>query len=319
MSKDHRAACLGPLRSWRNPKRERLAKMRYLYQVPAGEPVVLDRFLEERTPFGLERVRRLVDFGSVYVDGRVERDPSRVLRPGQKVTLTVPYYGTNRFYSIEPSRILYRDPWILAYDKEPGIPCQPTPHDAHNNLFAALRDYLGRTEGDVPYLALHHRLDRETSGVMLLSLSEEANRALGAAFRERRVEKRYLAVVCADPPEDSWIDERPITRSEGRYRCARDGEKGKEASTEFRVLERRGGLALLEARPKTGRTHQIRVHLADRGLPILGDVRYRGRPFSRLMLHAWSLSLVHPVTGKPLTVEASPPDGFVSNAPVPAS
>ncbi len=286
--------------------------MRCLYEVPEGPPVVLDFFLETHTGFGLERVRRLVDFGSVYVDGRVERNPSRTLQPGQKVALTVPYYGTSRFYSIEPSRIVYRDPWILGYDKEPGIPCQPTPHDAHNNLFAALREHLRRGEGGAPYLALHHRLDRETSGVMLLSLSEEANRALAAAFRERRVEKRYLALVCAEPAEDFWTDERPITRSEGRYRCARSGEKGKEAATEFRVLERREGLTLLEARPRTGRTHQIRVHLADRALPVLGDRRYGGRPHARLMLHAWRLSLSHPVTGEPLTLEAPPPAGFIS-------
>lgn len=284
--------------------------MRYLYEVPTGLPVPLDRFLEERTSFGLERVRRLVDFGSVYVDGRIERNPSRKLQPGQKVLLTVPYYGTVKFYTIDPSRILYRDPWILAYDKEPGIPCQPAPHDAHNNLFAAVRESLRGSEGDDPYVALHHRLDRETSGVMLLSLSEEANRALAAAFRERKVEKHYLAVICAEPAEDVWTENRPITRSEGRYRCARSGEKGKGAVTDFRVLERRSGLALIEALPRTGRTHQIRVHLADRGLPILGDTRYRGRPFSRLMLHAWSLSLAHPVTGEPLNLEASPPAGF---------
>lgn len=289
--------------------------MRYLYEVPEGPPVVLDLFLEERTDFGLERVRRLVDFGSVYVDGRVERNPSRTLQSGQKVTLTVPYYGTVKFYTIDPSRILYRDPWILAYDKEPGIPCQPAPHDAHNNLFAALREYLSGTEGGNPYLALHHRLDRETSGVMLLSLSGKANRALAAAFREGKVEKRYLAVVCAEPEENYWTDERSITRSEGRYRCARSGERGKEAVTDFRVLERRSNLALIEARPKTGRTHQIRVHLADRGLPILGDTRYRGRPFSRLMLHAWSLSIAHPVTGRPLNLEAPPPALFFSNGP----
>lgn len=283
--------------------------MKYLYQVPPGDPVPLDRFLEGNGSFRLEKIRDLIDFGSVYVDGRVERKPSRLLSTGQQVSLHVPEYGTQRFYEVDPGRILYRDAWLLAYDKEGGVPCQATPYDAHNNLYAALKVYLSETSGSSAYLGLHHRLDRDTSGVMLFSVSRRVNRALSDGFRLRRVEKRYRAVVCGSPEEEAWIEKTPITRRDGQYTCGSEGD-GKEALTEFRVLQRSRGLALVEAMPRTGRTHQIRLHLAHRGLPVLGDVRHQGRPFSRLMLHALGLGLSHPVTEERLILEAPLPAEF---------
>ncbi|MEW6440602.1 MAG: RluA family pseudouridine synthase [bacterium] len=285
--------------------------MKYLYRVAPGGPVPLDRFLQRVAPFGLNRILDLIDFGSVWVGGRAERKPSRVLQPGDEVTLNIPSYGTERFYAVDPSRILYRDSCLLAYDKEPGIPSQATPYDAHNNVFAALASALGSAvRGGKPYIGLHHRLDQETSGVMLFSLSARANGAIAASFRERRVEKKYLAVVRGSPADEEWLEEAPITRREGRYQCCAKGE-GREAVTRFRVLQRRaGGTALLEASPQTGRTHQIRLHLAHRGLPVLGDARYGGEGFRRLMLHAHRLAIAHPATGRMLVLEAPVPEEF---------
>jgi 23S rRNA pseudouridine1911/1915/1917 synthase len=283
--------------------------MKYLYQVSPGDPVRLDRFLESKGLFRQEEIHDLIDFGSVYVDGRVERKPSRLVSDGQQVALHVPEYGTKRFYEVDPRRILYRDPWLLAYDKENGIPCQATPYDAHNNLYAALGAYLSGKSRAPAYLGLQHRLDKDTSGVMLFSLSRRVNRALADAFRLRRVEKRYIAAVSGNPGEETWIEETPITREKGQYTCGSEGD-GKEALTEFRVLQRRPGLCLVEAIPRTGRTHQIRLHLALRGLPILGDIQHKGRPYSRLMLHAQGLGLNHPVKGERLIVDAPPPEEF---------
>ena len=283
--------------------------MKYLYQVSPGDPVRLDRFLEGKVGFGPEKIRDLIDFGSVYVDGKVEREPSRPVVAGQQVSLHVPEYGTQRFYKVDPRRILFRDAWLLAYDKEGGIPCQATPYDAHNNLYAALGAYLSGKSRAPVYLGLHHRLDKDTSGVMIFSVSRKANRALADAFRLRKVEKSYRAVVSGNPGQEAWIEKTPITRKQGQYICAL-GDDGKEAITEFRVLQRRQELCLVEAIPRTGRTHQIRLHLALRGLPILGDIQHKGRPYSRLMLHAQGLGLDHPVTGGRLIVEAPLPEEF---------
>ena len=144
---------------------------------------------------------------------------------------------------------------------------------------------------------------------MVFALSIRANTPLFNAFRDRDVEKVYVAVVCGDPPEDSWVETAPIGRQGGRYLCVEPG-RGKEAETAFRVLRRASGMALVEARPRTGRTHQIRLHLARCGVPVLGDRQYGGRHHARCMLHAHVLAMAHPVTGARLVIEAPLPGAF---------
>jgi len=295
--------------------------MRYLFVVPQGKGVALDRFLQRQAHMPLARCRDLIDFGSVYVDGKVEQKAERPLLPGQEIRLHVPRYGTRRFYETRQDRILYRDTELLAYDKEEGIPCQQTPYDAYNNVYAGLKRFLGLCPSDrmrsgpekppipSPTLGMHHRLDKDVSGVMVFALSKKANRILSDGFRNRKVEKVYCAVVCGEPHEDAWTEAAPIGRKNGRYLCVKDGE-GKEAETRFRVIRREEGLTLVEACPKTGRTHQIRLHLALRGLPILGDRIHEGRPNARCMLHAVCLSFPHPTTGERLRLQAPLPPQF---------
>jgi len=289
----------------------------------------LDRFLAVKARVSLEEACDLVAFGAVWVNRDRVMDGCRPLGTGDEVTLNTPRDGVRRAYEACPERILYRDPWILAYDKEAGIPCQPTPYDAYNNVYEALRRRLGSTAagigsggkeaaagegrkdwGGSGYLGLHHRLDSAVSGVMVFALSVKANGPLFEAFRDRRVEKVYRAVVCGNPPEDSWVERAPIGREGGRYLCVEPGQ-GKEAETGFRVLRRAAGLALVEARPRTGRTHQIRLHLARCGLPILGDRPYGGRSHPRCMLHAQELSLAHPVKRERLEIQAPLPEAFL--------
>ncbi len=246
----------------------------------------------------------LIEFGSVYVGGRKESDPSTILCGGEEISVAFPSYGTRRFYEIDPLRVILRDRSLLIYDKEAGIPSQQTPYDGYNNVFAAMVRYLA---GEATrYAAIHNRLDRETSGLVVFSLQKSVNEPLGRAFRERRVKKEYLVWAEGVPEKDSWICDSDIRKAAGRYTEAARGE-GKKAETRFRVLRREEGRTLVLASPLTGRTHQIRIHLAKAGHPVVGDRAYGAKPERRLYLHAWRLTLEHPASGKLLTVEAPVP------------
>jgi 23S rRNA pseudouridine1911/1915/1917 synthase len=285
-----------------------LARRNLVWKVGgAGVGERLDKFAAAESGLSRTLVRELIDFGSVWVRGKVCRKQGRVLAEGDWVTLQAPEYGPVRFYEADPARVVYRDEWLLAYDKEAGIPVQQTPYDGYNHLFGA----LGRMLGSDEYLALHHRLDSATSGVILFGLDRRANAGLGRLFQRGEIEKTYLAGAAGVVAEDEFETDRPIDRKKGGYHCPPDGS-GKKAQTRFRVLERMSRGTLVQARPLTGRTHQIRLHLACLGRPILGDALYGGPAAPRLMLHARSLGFVHPITRVRLTIE-SPATGEFEN------
>ncbi|MCE5335933.1 MAG: hypothetical protein LLG06_15235 [Desulfobacteraceae bacterium] len=262
----------------------------------------VSRFLK----LSLEESEALIDFGSVYVRGRMERNPGRILEEAETVSVTFPPYGVKRFYELNPVRILFRDRHLLAYDKEPGTPSQQTPYDAYNNIFAALLRFLRREGSRKTYAALHHRLDLETSGLMLFALEAGVNARLGRIFERKNCRKEYLAWIEGCPDLRSWTCDAEIGKIGGKYRAVGKG-KGKSAETVFRLLHRDGDRSLVWACPLTGRTHQIRIHLAETGHPVSGDRMYGAKRAERLYLHAWRLSLDHPVTGKPLRLEAAVP------------
>ncbi len=258
----------------------------------------------------LEEARDLVDFGSVHVAGRVVRDGDRFVRAGEEIRIYWPWPGVRRFYEWDPARILFRDPWILAYDKEAGIPTQPMPSDAYNNVFEAAKRFLAAEGAADPYVGLHHRLDRETSGVLVMSLSRQANKPLGRAFQERRVKKLYLAWVRGAPDWDRKVIQKDIGRQAGRYEAWED-RAGKRAETVVTTVFRGPDRSLVHAVPTTGRTHQIRLHLAHEGFPVLGDRLYgdpeTARAAPRLLLHAYRLEFPHPITGVTIKVCAPLP------------
>lgn len=265
----------------------------------------------------LDQAQDLIDFGSIQVNGRQERSPGRLLRNGDSVQVYWPRGGTRRFYEILPENILYRDRQILAYNKESGIPSQQTPADGYNNLYAAVYRRLIAEGARKPYAALHHRLDKETSGVMLFALDQSVNRRLGADFEQRRIQKTYLAWVDGCPQRE-WVSREDITRIGGRYAACGRG-RGKAAETAFQVLHRVPDRSLVLARPTTGRTHQIRLHLAAAGHPIVGDRLYGGSEAPRLYLHALRLILSHPISRVSLTLTAPLPLDWLSPeaAPIP--
>ncbi len=271
----------------------------------AAAGTTLAAFVARRCLVAEADARDLVDFGSVHVDGRQDRDPDRVLEGGSEVRVFWPWHGVRRFYQIDPGRILYQDRHILIYNKETGIPTQQTPSDGYNNVYDGLKRYLAGVTGR-SYVALHHRLDMETSGAILFSLDSRVNRPLARAFQQRRISKDYLAWVHGrcDPPKG--VIRGAIGRHDGCY-CVRPDGQGKPAETRYWVLRERAGRSLVWVKPVTGRTHQIRLHFASLDHPVVGDGRYGSCAAPPIMLHAYRISLEHPVDGCRLQVIAPLP------------
>lgn len=272
----------------------------------------LDDFTAAAVGLSVRKIRELIDFGSVWVCGKVCGACSRILEENDWVTFQAPAYGPVRFYEIDPSRIIIEDGWLLAYDKEAGIPCHQTPYDGYNHIYGGLQRHLKKKAHGSDYLAMHHRLDGPTSGLLVFSMRKEANAGLGSMFSSGGMSKTYLAAVSGIPQREEWVVDRPIAKRKGGFYCPED-EPGKEAKTIFRVLAKGEKKTLIEARPVTGRTHQIRLHLQVSGFPIIGDATYGGAEYERMMLHAFSLEFKHPKDGRVIKLETQTPDGFFAD------
>jgi len=275
---------------------------------PECKGISLAEHLVDQLLISPAQASALIDFGSVQIDGRQQRNAQKKLDGDEEIQVHWPRHGVRRFYEADPERILFRDRFLLAYAKEAGIPSQQIPADAYNNLFAALQRFLERLLPEA-YVALHHRLDRETSGVMLFAIDRSVNRKLGAAFQNRQVIKDYLAWVEGSPERDEWVAAEDIGRQSGRYVIVPKGH-GKSAETAFRVLLREKDRSLLWARPKTGRAHQIRLHAAASGHAVIGDRLYGAIPAARLYLHAYRMSLTHPASAAQLVLTAPIPSDW---------
>lgn len=254
--------------------------------------------------------------GAVRVERRPVRRPGVVMAVRKRVEVVIDAVPLTPASPAPPPgtlRVLYEDDAILAVDKPAGLPTHATADRGRPHLIGVVKAYLARPANAEPYLGVHQRLDRDTSGVVLFAKTASANPGLARVFAERKVEKTYhaLTVRPGRQPPLGWVVRGRLAPA-GKRRMTAVESGGQEAETRFRLLESfRGGL-LVEARPVTGRKHQIRVHLADARLAILGDQVYgsaSGRA-TRLMLHAVRLALPHPVSGEPLVIESSPPRDF---------
>ncbi|SDE44784.1 RluA family pseudouridine synthase [Desulfuromonas thiophila] len=273
----------------------------------------IDQFLARQTGYSRSWLRRLIDLGGVHCQGRRLRQCGYVLQPLDQVEW---YYDG---LAMEPFRlcqelVLLQDGLVLAVNKPAGIDMQPTPARFKGTLYEALCHWLQNPDRprQAPTLAMVQRLDRETSGLVLFSIHPRAHKALTRQFVERQVDKRYLALLCGELPQPSGEFRSLLARQRSGNRMKSVVRGGREAITAFRLLHRAGGYSLVEARPLTGRTHQIRVHFAEAGYPLAGDALYGGTaaPCARTMLHAWRLSLQHPVTAAPLQLQAPLPQDF---------
>ena len=213
-------------------------------------------------------------------------------------------------------RVLYRDGLVLVIDKPAGVPVHAGPGGGPDleQSFDSLRFGWRRPP------ALAHRLDRETSGCLVLGRRPKALRRLGRLFAAGRVKKTYWAWVTDAPPEDTGLIDAPLLKRSTRAGgwAMHVDERGKPAATRYRVLERReDGAARIECRPLTGRTHQIRAHLAYLGCPVVGDARYGGPAAPRTLLHARAISLPLYEGREPVTAEAPLPadiEAFLAGA-----
>src|SRR5512143_3599521 len=282
----------------------------------------LDVFLAQASGLSRARVQDLIERGAVLVDGHPQK-PRHALRIGERVTVAVPDPEPLALTPEPiPLDILYEDEDLVVLNKPAGLVVHPGAGRTSGTLVHALlahcRDLPGI--GGVERPGIVHRLDRETSGVMVVAKSETAHASLSAQFKNRVVRKRYLALVHGEMRHEAGRIEAAIGRRENdRKRMGVRARGGREARTAYRVLRRLPGMTLIEAGLETGRTHQIRVHLAHIGHPVVGDAVYGGRRgrhpaapdgsrAERQMLHAWRLGFRHPRTDAWLEFTAPIPE-----------
>ncbi len=258
------------------------------------------------------QVRHLIDAGHVTIDGRV-RKAGQLVRAGDDVHVDVPAVATTVAEpEALPLTVLYEDEVLLVVNKAPGMVVHPAPGRWHGTLVNALLHRWGPMPGHAATRpGIVHRLDRDTSGVMVVARTTTALEHLGRQFAARTVSKRYTAIVRGSMRQDVLRIDAPIGRhTTDRKKMSIRARVARAAVTHVRVVERFAGATLVEASPETGRTHQIRVHLAAHGHPILGDAVY-GRPrchetalIGRHALHAASLCIVHPTREVAMTFTA---------------
>lgn len=295
-----------------------------VHRVTAGEAGLrLDRFCAEKVPdISRSRLAVLIRQGLVRLDGRPAR-PSAKVRAGGLVQLTIPS-PEDRTLAPEaiPLAILYEDAVLLVVDKPAGLVVHPGAGVRTGTLAAAVMHHAPAAAGvgGEGRAGLVHRLDRGTSGVIVIAKTDAAHRSLTGQFRARTVHKLYHAIVWGRPRAATGDIALPIGRDpQRRVRMSARPRRGREALSAYRVLATVPGFALVEVRIATGRTHQVRVHLSAIGHPLVGDGTYGGlraasvadparrkvvRAASRPLLHAFRIAIDHPADGRRMTFEA---------------
>jgi 23S rRNA pseudouridine1911/1915/1917 synthase len=286
----------------------------------------LDVFLSQKDgALSRSQAKRLIEDRDVLVEGKSARGSHR-LKPGETVSLRKPPPVPSEIVPEEiPLDIRYEDEAILVVDKPAGMVVHPAAGNYRGTLVNALQFHCRSLSGigGVMRPGIVHRLDKGTSGLMVVAKSDEAHRHLSEQFKKRLVSKHYNALVHGNLREDEGIVDAPVGRHPvQRKKMSTASRRGKEALTRWKVLERFGAFTLLEAKIETGRTHQIRVHLSALGHPVVGDSVYSGtkraieapalrvvlKKLSRQALHAGRLSFIHPVTGQEMTFESPLPE-----------
>jgi 23S rRNA pseudouridine1911/1915/1917 synthase len=283
----------------------------------------LDVFIGHFEPhLSRTQIQETIRDGRSLVNGAAQK-PGYKVKSGETVTINLP---EPKVFEVLPEpiplNVIYEDRHIIVLNKPPGLVMHPAPGNYTGTLVNALLYHYGSLPSSAPpgsereRAGIVHRLDRDTSGVIVVARTQEALRSLSAQFKNRVVGKRYLALVSGVIKKGSGTIEAAIGRHvKDRKKISVHTKKAREALSLYTVRERFTNATLLSVEIKTGRTHQIRVHLAHIGHPVLGDHVYGGVKSmktgnidaSRQMLHAESLSILHPDTGHPMTFTAPPP------------
>jgi 23S rRNA pseudouridine1911/1915/1917 synthase len=270
----------------------------------------LDNALAEHLPLSKRRIRTAIDDGGVYVNKRRCRKAGLTLKGSERIRLVI--LDHEKLIPFSEEQVLWREGDLLLINKHVGQYAQEALHRSKGTLPSEIAAWLGLSVEKARLLRPVHRLDRDTSGLMLLSSSPKQLNHLQAHWSEC-VEKTYLAVV---EPAPAWDEKRiklAISAQRNRHGCYRPDPEGRACDTSARVVERRGNRALLELMPHTGRSHQLRVHLAAEGCPILGDSRYAGKAHARMMLHAYRLCVQPPALKEIHRWEISPENNNKEN------
>lgn len=277
----------------------------------------LDQFLARELPkFSRSRIQQLVRQEFITMNGSPAR-PRDLVRSGDRIEVNEP---PPEKIDIQPAAIpldvLFEDDDVIVIDKPPGLVVHPGAGQRAGTLVNALLHYFPRLSGiggkERPGIV--HRLDKETSGCLVVAKNDETHRALSAQFAARSVDKTYLALVAGQLRKSTGMIEEKIGRHPvERQRMSVASKRGRAAKTEYLVISSSGDMSLLECKLHSGRTHQIRVHLHHLGHPVLGDKVYGGihaKTFPRQMLHAWKLGFQHPKSGEWKVFQAPLPTDF---------
>lgn len=279
-----------------------------------------DQFLARSRPeLSRARVQALIAAGLVRISGAAIKASLR-LQGGERIELEIPS-PVAAIPTAEdlPLCVLFQDRDIAVLDKAAGMVVHPGAGHQAGTLVNALLHHVKDLKGVGGELrpGIVHRLDKDTSGLLVVAKHDEALRALQAAFKSRQVEKTYLALVAGQPPDEGSFRTLHGRHPRHRTRFTGNVKTGKAAVTHFQVKRRFPTAALVEVVLETGRTHQIRMHFAEAGFPLLSDALYGNRAaqrpevIERQALHAWRLAFAHPRTGKAITFTAPPPPDFL--------
>jgi 23S rRNA pseudouridine1911/1915/1917 synthase len=283
----------------------------------------LDVFLVERLPnLSRSHIQKYLQEERLILVNGSQRKPHYKLKPGDTVQITIP---PPRSTHLEPSDIsidiLYEDDSLLVINKQPGIPVHPSPGHNTDTIVNALLHYFGKTGtlssiGGELRPGIVHRLDKDTSGVLLIAKNDTAHERISLSFTQRQVSKTYEAFVKGVVQPTIGVIDEPIARSVKHRKKFTVSEHGREAVTHYRVIDSQHETSWLNLTPKTGRTHQIRVHLTHIGHPIIGDPIYarKAHQAEYIALFAKELTVTHPMSGELVTFLAPYPAHFIELA-----